>query len=155
MRYIVDEGGEFVGELRDGDRILRKESVEKLEGQEPWSFRSFAVMNTDEMQKVVAELDRNEKAVFCVLIPYVQYATCLLAYSNGRCITSGDMAELTGFSRHTAEAALCGLVKKNILCKVRNSKEVQWYINPYLVCKGRVINKTLKTMFRNYVRRCK
>ncbi len=155
MRFVVNESGEFIGELRDGDRILRKESLEKLEGQENVSYSDYAIYNVGELNKLIPELDKNEKAVLMTLLPRVQYATCLLAYENGRCITSGDMAELTGLSKHVAETALKGLVSKDILCKARNSREVQWYMNPYIACKGRVVNKTLKTMFRNYVRRCK
>ena len=43
-----------------------------------------------------------------------------------------------------------GLIEKDILYKGRNSRNVQYFANPWLFCKGNRINKVLKTMFKNY-----
>ena len=42
------------------------------------------------------------------------------------------------------------LIDKDILYKGKNSKNVQYFVNPWLFCKGNRINKVLKTMFENY-----
>lgn len=149
-RYVVDENGVITCELGEGDRIVRAKSIEQLEDKERTIYKSFCVLNVEEYTLVMRELDKNSKLVLSQLVPYVQYTTCLLAFSNGKPITSGDMTSVTGLSRHTVENALNVLLDKDILYKGRNSREVQWYINPYIVHRGRLTNKVLQTMFRNY-----
>lgn len=150
MRYVVDENGVIVGELGEGDRILRAKSIEHFEDKERTIYKSFCVLNVEEYMLIMKELDKNSKLVLSQLVPYVQYTTCLLAFPNGKPITSGDMTTVTGLSRHTVENALNVLLAKDILYKGRNSREVQWYINPHIVHRGRLTNKVLQTMFRNY-----
>lgn len=149
-RYVVDENGVIVGELGEGDRIIRAKSMEQFGDKERTIYKSFCVLNVEEYMLVMKELDKNSKLVLSQLVPYVQYTTCLLAFQSGKPITSGDMTTVTGLSRHTVENALNVLLSKDILYKGRNSREVQWYINPYIVHRGRLTSKVLQTMFRNY-----
>ena len=58
--------------------------------------------------------------------------------------------EISGISKGKISSVINGLVEKDILYKGKNSRNVQYFVNPWLFCKGNRINKVLKTMFKNY-----
>jgi hypothetical protein len=60
------------------------------------------------------------------------------------------LVEITGLSRGAVYDAINSLIRKDIIYKGRNSKNRQYFVNPWLFCKGNRINKVLKTMFKNY-----
>lgn len=95
-RYVIDESGVIVGELGEGDRIIRAKSIEQFGDKERTIYKSFCVLNVEEYMLVMKELDKNSKLVLSQLVPYVQYTTCLLAFQSGKPITSGDMTTVTG-----------------------------------------------------------
>ena len=83
------------------------------------------------------------------------YEDCCLKYPNGKDITTDNLADITGLSRSVIYSTIASLMKKDILYKGKNSNNRQYFINPWLFCKGNRINKVLKTMFKNYrVRVC-
>lgn len=156
MRYIIDEDGAILSELGDGDRIVRRSSLdakEKIDEQEAIYYDSFCILNIKEYKAVMKELSNSARLIFSQLVPYTQYTTCLLAHSNGKPLSTRKIIEITGLSKNTAAKALSELVGKDLLFRGRNSREVQWYMNPYIVHRGNVQSKVLKTMFRNYRRR--
>ena len=152
-RGIVDMGtGEIVDGARDGDRIkiIRRESVEYLAQFQTWKIEHFYKGHTDEIRKLMGELSTNEKAFLYSIAVYVGYEDCCLKYPNGNDITTKDLIELTGLGKTAVHETIKSLVKKDILYKGKNSKNRQYFINPWLFCKGNRINKVLKTMFKNY-----
>jgi hypothetical protein len=60
------------------------------------------------------------------------------------------LIEITGMSRSTLYHTIDLLHKKDIVYKGKNSRNRQFYINPWLYCKGNRINKVLRDMFKNY-----
>jgi len=53
-------------------------------------------------------------------------------------------------SRGLLYETIKSLAKKDIIYRGKNSKNRQYFVNPWLFCKGNRINKVLKTMFKNY-----
>jgi len=148
---IVDEQtGEIVDEIHPGDRILRKESVEYLEHYQVWHLENYYKGHAPELKKIMPELNAYERAFLFTIATYVGYDDCCLKYPNGNDITSEDLVKLTGFSRDKVFETIGSLIKKDILYKGKNSKNRQYFINPWLFCKGNRINNVLKTMFKNY-----
>lgn len=151
MGIIIDpDTGERIGHLAAGDRIVRESSIEYLNNTQVWKLDSFFKGHTGEIGKWVDDLSINEKAFLFSVMSYVNYEDCHLCYSNGKDIGTEDLVKITGLSRSVVYETVSSLVRKDILYKGRNSKSRQYFINPWLFCKGNRINKVLKTMFKNY-----
>lgn len=155
-KYVV-QNGEIINEIRKGDRILRKESIDsfkrrKIEAEEyqKWKIKSFCKGNIEELRKTMQDLDVYEKAFLFSILPYIGYENCCLEYSNGVELRFESLVEISGISKGKLSSVLNGLIEKDILYKGKNSNMTQYFVNPWLFCKGNRINKVLKTMFKNY-----
>ena len=156
-RYVINGGtGTVLTTLEEGDRILRKSSIDAFKEQNKGeSFPelmelSFSKVNTKEGQLLSKELSQAEKAVLFSLLFYVSYTSGLIMYENGRDMGFEDIVQITGMSRTTTKMALDLLIEKSVLCKCRSGKGVQYYMNPWVACKGAKFNPTLKAMFKRY-----
>lgn len=107
--------------------------------------------NIEEICKVMKSLDVYEKAFLFSIAPYVGYEDCCLKYpSNGVELKFESLVDISGISRSKLSTVIAKLVEKDILYKGKNSNTSQYFVNPWLFCKGNRINKVLKTMFKNY-----
>jgi len=106
--------------------------------------------NIDEIQKWMKELSTMEKAFLFSIVPYISYDDCCLKYGNKKDIGTEDLVKISGLSRGKVYAVVKTLRKKDIIYKGENSKTKQYFINPWLFCKGNRLNKVLRTMFKNY-----
>lgn len=169
-RQILDtDTGEIIAEEKSGDRIKyisanSMKSFEKVkEAQlvakmkamredelQLWDVDSFYKGNVQEIRKTMDKLDIYEKAFLYSIATYIGYEDCCLRFDNGNELTFEKMVEISGISKGKLSTVLQGLIKKDILYKGKNSKTVQYFVNPWLFCKGNRINKVLKRMFRNY-----
>lgn len=148
---IIDpETGELVGELHDGDRVVRKASVEYLRNSQVWRMENFYKGHTGELGRWMRELSANEKVLLFSVVPYIGYEDCCLKHSNGVPLGTEDLVKISGMARSTMYETLSGLIKKDIIYRGKNANERQFFINPWLFAKGNRINRVLKTMFRNY-----
>ena len=96
------------------------------------------------------DLDVYEKAFLYSIVPFVGYEDCCLKYSNGTELDMNAMVRISGISKRKMQDVVKGLIDKDILYRGKNSKTYQYFVNPWLFCKGNVINKVLKSMFKNY-----
>lgn len=169
-RQILDtETGEILAEEECGDRIkyVKANSIKSYErmkdsqiiskmkameedGCQNWNLESFYKGNIQEIRKTMDKLDIYERAFLFSIATYIGYEDCCLKFDNGNELTFEKMVEISGISKGKLSTVLQGLIKKDILYKGKNSKTVQYFVNPWLFCKGNRINKVLKRMFRNY-----
>ena len=150
-KAIVDLGtGEEVGFLNDGDKIIRKETLAYLNNTQEWKIEHFFKGHVGEINKWLKELSIHEKAFLFSIVPFISYEDCHLRYGNGIDIGTEDLVKVTGMPRRTVYATVKSLIKKDIIYRGRNSKNRQYFVNPWLFCKGSRINRVLKTMFKNY-----
>ncbi len=96
------------------------------------------------------ELDTYEKAFLYTIAPYVGYEDCCIKNINGKELDMDDFVGLSGMSRDKAYRTIKSLIGKDILYKGKNSKNVQYFVNPWLFSRGTRVNKVLKRMFKNY-----
>jgi len=149
-RAVCDtKTGEVVSELREGDRILRKESIDAFK-QHNKDGRSFIKGNTAEMRKLTPLLSMNERAMIFSLMPYTAYQTCLIQYPNGKDIGLQEIIKISGMCRNTASETIRRLSAKDVLYRGRNSRNNQYFINPWIVYRGAEFNIVLSEMFKNY-----
>ena len=147
---VSHETGEVINTLYEGDRTVRKESVEYLNGIREWKMEHYFKGHIGEIEKWMGDLNTAEKALLFSIVPQISYTDCHLQYSNGQDIGTEDLVKISGMARGTVYETINSLIKKDILYKGRNSKGRQYFINPWLFCKGNRINIVLQTMFKNY-----
>lgn len=133
------------------EEIGKQRQKELDSGQcEVWTMDSFYKGNIQEIRKTMDKLDLYEKAFLYSIATYVGYDDCCLKYDNGNELTMDKMTEISGISKRKLQDVVQGLIDKDILYKGKNSKTFQYFVNPWLFCKGNRINKVLRTMFKNY-----
>lgn len=153
QRALIDsDTGEILSELHRGDRIVRAASIEFYKEMQARKRhgRPFSKVDLSEGVLLLTELDANERSLLFILQYFVSYDSCLIQYRNGFDITFSDIVELSGWSKATASATINKLVEKNIVFKGRNGRNVQYYMNPWVISRGPESNRTLKEMFKNY-----
>ena len=150
MYKVISNDGEIVTEIKEGDKILRKASVDYLQDTQTWAIEHFYKGNIDEVRKQLEALSTYEKAFLFTIATYVGYTDCCIKYDNGNCLGFDDLVKLCRMSREKTLSTINELRKKDILYKGNNSKGLQYFVNPWLFCRGNRINNVLKTMFKNY-----
>lgn len=111
---------------------------------------NFFKGNIAEIRAIMKELNVYEKAFLYTIAPYVGYEDGCIKYDNGKELNFDTLSDITGISTGKMSEVIKCLIDKGILYKGKNSKHVQYFVNPWLFCKGKRINKVLKTMFKNY-----
>jgi len=147
---VSKETGKTINMLYEGDRTLRKKSADYLENTQEWKIEHYFKGHIGEIEKWMNDLNMAEKAFLFSIVPYISYTDCHLQYSNGRDIGTEDLVKISHTARGTAYETIGSLIKKDIIYKGRNSKGRQYFMNPWLFCKGNRINVVLQTMFKNY-----
>lgn len=147
---LINNNGDKIDDLYEGDMIVRKESIDYLKDTQVWKIEHFYKGHTAELKLVFKELNVYEKAFLFSLAIYTGYDDCCLKHDNGRILSFDDMVEITGISRSKLLETLNKLRKKDIIYKGINSDGIQYFMNPWLFCRGNRINAVLKTMFQNY-----
>ena len=151
-KFLVDENGEVINELNDGEtyaileegeRVLRKRDIEPIEKAVEIRMR-FAKVNF----LVIGEIC-DKYSIFPKLIQYVGYMSGKLIHRNGRVITREKLPVICGVSKITVDRQLKGLLKDDILKRELTDEGVVFYMNPYVVHLGRKINESLFKMFEN------
>ena len=117
---------------------------------EMWNLELFYKGNVKEIQAIMKELNVYEKAFLYSIVSYIGYDDCCLKFNNGAELSFEKMVEISGISKGKLSETVKSLIDKDILYKGKNSKNTQYFVNPWLFCKGNRINKVLKTMFKNY-----
>lgn len=133
-------------------KITKKlQEIEEHEDEfEVWTMDSFYKGNVAEIKVIMKQLNVYEKAFLFSIASYIGYDDCCIKYNNKSDMSFDEMVEISGISKGKLSEVICGLIKKDILYKGKNSNNVQYFVNPWLFCKGNRINKVLKTMFKNY-----
>ena len=125
----------------------------KEEGKkyQEWNIMEhFYKGNIDEIRKTMQNLNVYEKAFLYSIVPYISYEDCCLKYDNGNELKFETLVDISGISKGKLSTVINSLVEKDIVYKGKNSNTIQYFVNPWLFCKGNRINKVLKTMFKNY-----
>ena len=152
---VFDEGDMHIKRASIESYKKNKEFIESKKAEESdkymsWDLKHYAKTNTDELRILLPELGKNEKIVIFSILPYVGYDDCLLKYSNGKELNIESISKISGLSISTVEDVVESLRHKDILYKGKNSRNVQYFVNPWICSRGNRINKVLKTMFKNY-----
>lgn len=135
---------------KESIEAFRRNKISNTEEYQDWNIKQFYKGNIEELRKTMQNLDVYEKAFLFSIVPYVGYEDCCLKYDNGIELRFDTLVEISGISKGKLSQVINSLVEKDILYKGKNSNMTQYFVNPWLFCKGSRINTVLKTMFKNY-----
>jgi hypothetical protein len=161
--YLTDKVGNVVKPVYEGDRLqsgnsiksyhdkkMRELEAEKAGGKQEWNLEHFFKGHIPEIRELLKSLSTNKRAFLFSIATYVGYEDCCIKYDNGKCFDFDDLVIASGMSRSTVSKVINELRTEDILYKGYNSKGIQYFMNPWIYCKGVRINAVLKTMFKNY-----
>ena len=148
---INSETGELLNTLHEGDRILRKSSLDYLGSLvEVNDKRGYVKVYVDSFARMFKEdLSGPEISIVFAIMPYIRFETGLIAHENGRYVSLKNLISMTKLSERAVYGAAEKLVQRKILAKVRTGRDVKLYANPYIFMRGVRVNKTLASMFGN------
>jgi len=144
------ETGVIEDELGEGDRIIRKETTDKLQSLVAInSGKHYVKVYIDSFSHLPLDesLNGSDMSVLFTLIPMIQYETGLIAHENGKYVHQNSIVRLSGLSLASVCRSMEKLVQRRILAKVRTGRDIKFYANPYIFMRGRMINRTLQSMF--------
>jgi hypothetical protein len=159
-RIIHDaETGEYIGEYEQGDRIVKGRSINSVRyqmwlddvrsGKSEWQIKDFVKVSSQEQELWNKDLSVNEKAFLYSIQPYLSFDNDLVG-KDGIQLNTEDVIHNSGLSRGTVNLVIHSLVKKFILYKGENGRSKQYFINPWIMCKGLYVDDVLKSHFRDY-----
>lgn len=160
---VIDNNGCISRELKQGDRIIdgnssralqtkkmREIEAKKSGEKQEWNLEHFFKGHIPEIRELMKSLSTFDRAFLFSIATYVGYEDCCLKFDNGRVLDFEDLVDISGMSRGKLSEVLNGLKNADIIYKGVNSKGFQYFVNPWIYCKGVRINAVLKTMFKNY-----
>lgn len=154
--YLVSKStGEVTGEVNAGSKIISRNSLNYLKAQRelenlPEQVNQFFKGNAEEIRLILEELDISEKGMLLTIAAYVGYDDCCVKYTNGKDVNANHLFKMAKIGRTKGYEILDSLRAKDIIYVGKNSKSYQYFVNPWLFCKGKRIDKVLRRMFMNY-----
>lgn len=141
--YLVDEYGVVLEEiddsstlvsLKEGDRILRKGTLEYLNGTTDIKYH-FIKINPKIFDKYCKKY-----SILPYLTCHIGYMDNICCYDNGKIIRLKDLSKVCEVSETTIKRQLKGLIADDIIHKVPYKKNQKCLmINPWLCCRGKRI----------------
>lgn len=153
---VIDQNGEVVNKIREGDKIVRKETQEHLSRYiDNFNKGKNFVKIYDDMMPILDEkLTANEYKLFMQLIHYVSYKDNILRYEN-KILDMKDMSELIkSYSYDAVRKIVPSLIKKGLIgvhktgCAERPSLILKCYtVNPYVIYRGTTMDRDISGLF--------
>jgi hypothetical protein len=152
MEYkVIDDSGQVIGYIREGDRVVRKESVESVNGTVAWTPEESFGKFYPEAMKRLSKLGCTaaEYRLLFLVLGYISYKSGLLMHDNGRSLTAEWITEQMDMNKDVVYRTIRSLIAKGILYKGSGNKGKvdEYFINPFYFFKGNRINQTLLAMF--------
>ncbi len=143
------ETGEIFGEINEGDRVIRKNSIDKYAKTIALNEKeSFVKVFSNVLFELSEKLSGKEALFLYYLLQYVNYEDGILE-RNKEVLTKEMIIEETRQSERNIERLIAGLIDKEIIGKHRTgTKKIAYTINPFIFMKGKRIDKTLYELYK-------
>jgi hypothetical protein len=148
----IDVEGLYYG-IKDFDKGTHDDGDN---GNFPWRAKDeFIKVFPKEIAEIAPSLSGTEIIIVMLLMNCMSYADGLLRKGGkGKPVTMEYIERLTGYSRKTVIKSMANLVRKKVYFYGRTGRKetdpYQFYVNPYIFFKGKYINPTLVSMFKDY-----
>jgi hypothetical protein len=151
-KLIIDGEGTIVGELHQGDRIIRRHIIEELPEENdrmPFSNGEWGKTYDVSFRKLTKlKLSPVEYRMVLLFFTLVSYSSGLIAHGNYKPVTSEWIENELEITRNTVFKSIKKLMDFRIISQSYSGKEKIYFFNPYIYQKGKYINKTLFEMFK-------
>ena len=154
---VIDEYGEILNEIYEGDKIIRQEQ-DKYKKTHIIGFKkkeAFVKVFTNPITTLFKELPTKEFAVTMALMPFISYTDGILRY-NGKIVDGKTISNVLGENYETFKRIITSLIKKDILAKVERQSDTYanktrkcLVVNPYIFLRGQDIEKDIVELFSN------
>lgn len=142
--------GQVMGELKEGDRILRARTEDYLDNTiEINKKEPFVKVYLKAMFEVSKSIDGTCNQLLNILLPYTSYKTGILTYSNGNKINKKHILKISGLNEKTVDRCINKLIALKVIGKHKTGREVCYTVNPYIFMRGQRVNKTLHEFFKD------
>jgi hypothetical protein len=146
--------------INDGNREGKTHNSDSApeEGKEIWrKDDEFIKVFPKEIAEIAPFLSGTEIVIVLLLMNCMSYNDGLLRKGgrpDGKPITMEYIEKMTGYTRKTVVKSMGNLVRKRVYFYGRTGRKetdpYQFYANPYIFFKGKYINPTLISMFKDY-----
>lgn len=154
---VIDEYGEIINEIYEGDKIVRQEQDE-YKKTHIIGFKkkeAFVKVFIHPITALFKELPTKEYAVTMALMPFISYNDGILRY-DGKIIDVKTISNILGENYETFKRIIASLIKKEILGKVErpsdtyaNKTKKCLVVNPFIFLRGQDIEKDIVALFEN------
>lgn len=154
-KVVLDiETGEILNELENGDRILKKKSIDYLKNtidvkEMTKVYNLNFVKLYESFFDIIGELNASELRVCLELFLNTRYKSGIIAYENGNVINSSDIAKKVEIDVRSSQRILKSLCDKEIICREKIGKGYVYYMNPFICVRGSSAYKSLVDKFKN------
>lgn len=154
MYQIVNEDGVIVGQLEEGDRIVKKKTLDKLRAEDgkltlPKGENFIKVFQDALPQLASCGLSTMESQVFFFLIKNLRYESNAATYSNGKLITRENLCEDLGTNTTSIQKAIARLISKSLIAEVKIDLGKVFIVNPFVAMVGNKLEKTSYDLFKH------
>ena len=150
---------EQIQALKENTQKIKEIKLQKMkEDEEKYdtiSIKTYFRGNVEEIKLILEELEPYERIFLFSIAPYVGFTDCCIKSGNNVALNFEGMMKISKISKGKLSEVLQNLRKKDIIYKGNNSKDIQYFVNPWIFNKGNKYNKVLRTMFENYKIRTK
>lgn len=137
-------------ELREGDRVIRKESSDYLKGKMLFNQEEpFFLLRTDIPIKLSKVLTGKEFTLALQLMTFLSIDGCILKHKDGKLLTRNCLIEITGKSERMIDRLIAGLVKQEVIIKKRIGKNSCFVFNPWVAIMGNKIKSDVYDLFKD------
>lgn len=158
VRLLIDpETGEIEGYIREGDKIIKRESTkaykENQSKYEPNDTRKFTKTFHNECRKLTQMRLNNKISIaaellFRTLGDYLDFTGDNIVKINNQAMGTKTIGEqLLNYSRSQTIKLINELIELNLIAKVKRGRNVIYIVNPEFYHRGKVL-KTTATIFR-------
>lgn len=150
-KYITNEKGVIIDEIKDnetiiklgnGDRIVRKQSIDYFE-------------DTKEIKKRFVKVNDNAVGTLyvygkyiCLLLKYVGYMDGILRFNNGIYLSNKSISKIFKISERNTIKILDDLIKEDVIHKHKDKNKNYYTFNPYIASKGKRVSIDLYNEFK-------
>ena len=148
---ILDQAtGEILGNLDEGDRILKKKSLDHLADTITIpKEETFKKMYDQSIRAVIdCKLSGADYAIMLYMASNLRYQSNAVQHPNGRLITRETLTSEMGLNKETVKRAIRSLISQGIIVEVDSTVGKVFVVNPYIFNVGDKISKTMHDLFK-------
>lgn len=146
MYYLIDEDGEIVQEMGNdlarlvgNDILIRSNAPFKKTRKLDYKFTKINYNAIDKIYK--------ECPLGLLLLPFINYKSNSLRFSNGVYINQTNFAKKIGLTRQTINNSFKKLLELKVIDKIRVERRDIYIFNPYIAIKGNEIYEEICEKF--------